>query len=120
MGVTLKDEKLLDSWGVVIEQGCGRGEGLMDTINQHLAHAELPGIAWKTVEAKPSLIKGLLGKKRDYLMMTNESLKDYRMYAGVRDYGVHLDISWFLTAEPGFFKQALSEMMTHGMVPNLL
>ena len=120
MGVTLNDEKLLDSWGVVIEQASGRGESLIDTVNQHLSHSDLPGIVWKMVEAKPSLIKGLLGKKRDYLMVTNNSLKDYRMYVGVRDYGVHLDISWFLTVEPGFFKQIFNEVATHAMVPSML
>ena len=50
------------------------------------------------------MFKGFFGKRRDYLMVTHEGLKDYRMYVGAREYGKHLDISWFLTVEPGFFK----------------
>ena len=66
------------------------------------------------IEATPSMFKGLFGKKRDYLMVTNAALKDYRMYVGARDYGRHLDISWFLTVELGFFKKAFSEVLTKG------
>jgi hypothetical protein len=114
MGVTLNDEKLLDSWGVVIEQGSGKEQELLRTINRYLDASELPGIQAKMVEAKPSMLKGFFGKKRDYLMVNNEALKDYRMYVGARDYGRHLDISWFLTVEPGFFKKAFSEVLTRG------
>ena len=120
MGVTLKDEKLLDSWGVVIEQGAGREQHLIQAIGQYLAQSEIPGIGWQMVEASPGMIKGFFGKKRDYLMVTNQALKDYRMYVGARDYGKHLDISWFLTVEPGFFKKAFSEMLTKGASPNAL
>ncbi len=47
-------------------------------------------------------------------MVTNDWLKDHRMYLGARDYGKHLDVSWFLTVEPGFFKSAFSVMLAHG------
>src|ERR1051325_4292433 len=114
MGVTLNDEKLLDSWGVVIEQGAGKEQDLLRTINRYLDASELPGIQAKMVEAKPSMLKGFFGKKRDYLMVNNDGLKDYRMYVGARDYGRHLDFSWFLTVEPGFFKKAFSAALTSG------
>jgi hypothetical protein len=120
MSVTLKDEKLLDSWGVVIELGGGRADHLIDTVKQFLQQSELPGITWEVVEVKPGIIKGFFGKKRDYLMVKNEALKDYRMYVGARDYGRHLDISWFLTVEPGFFKKMFSEVLTKGGSPNAL
>jgi hypothetical protein len=72
------------------------------------------------IEAQPGMIKGFFGKKRNYLMVSNQALKDYRMYVGARDYGKHLDISWFLTVEPGFFKKAFSELLTKGASPNAL
>jgi hypothetical protein len=120
MSVTLKDEKLLDSWGVVIEQGAGKEDQLIKRITEYLAWSELPGIGWQMVEVKPGMIKGFFGKKRDYLMVANQALKDYRMYVGARDYGKHLDISWFLTVEPGFFKKVFSEVLTRGASPNAL
>lgn len=117
MTVTLKDEKLLDSWGAVLENAAGYTERLSGRIEEHLKQGELPGVTWRTVEATPGMLKGLLGKKRSYLMVTSDSLRDYRMYVGARDYGRHLNISWFLTVEPGFFKKAFSSALTQGANP---
>ncbi|HZS04835.1 MAG TPA: hypothetical protein VFD58_08365 [Blastocatellia bacterium] len=114
MSVTLKEEKLIDSWGVVIEEGAGRQELLMKNILHYLESSQLPGVQWRQIEAQPGWLKGIFGKRRDFLMVTSEGLKDYRMYVGARDYGRHLDFSWFLTVEPGFFRKALSQALTHG------
>lgn len=116
MAVTLKDEKILDTWGIVMEGGASHSANLLQGITNLLKESELPGIAWEVVNAQPGMIKGLFGKKREYLMITNEALKDYRIYIGSRDYGKHLDISWFLTVEPGFFKSAFSAMLAHGNI----
>ena len=68
----------------------------------------------ESVRVKPGWLKGLFGVERGYSMVTNEGLRDYKMYIGVRDYGNSLDISWYLTCEPGFFKQRFSAMLTQG------
>ncbi|HYE75283.1 MAG TPA: hypothetical protein VEF04_18210 [Blastocatellia bacterium] len=115
MSVTLKDEKLLESWSVVIEGAAGREGILLDHINRLLGSSELPGVRWQPVEAQPSMLKGFFGKRRNFLMVTCEGLKDYRMYVGARDYGKHLDFSWFLTIDPGFFKKRLSQALTGGV-----
>jgi hypothetical protein len=116
MAVTLKDEKVLDTWGLVMEGGAGHAAGLLQQVQDLLKFSELPGITWQKVDAQPGMIKGWFGKKREYLMVCSEALKDYRMYLGVRDYGKHLDVSWFLTVEPGFFKSAFSAMLAHGNI----
>ena len=36
------------------------------------------------------------------------------MYIGARDYGNNLDVQWYLTCEPGFFKKTLSSILTKG------
>lgn len=41
-------------------------------------------------------------------------LNDYRIFVGARDYGDNLDISWYLTCEPKFFKRYLSNILTGG------
>jgi hypothetical protein len=114
MAVTLNDEKILDQWSVVIESGAGKDGTLLQSTQDMLRNSELPGVAWQKVDAQPSMLKGLFGNKRSYLMVTCEAVKDYRMYVGARDYGKHLDVSWFLTVEPGFFKSAFSGMLAHG------
>jgi hypothetical protein len=36
------------------------------------------------------------------------------MFIGARDYGDTLDVQWYLTCEPGFFKRHLSDILTRG------
>ena len=114
MSVTLKDEKLLDSWGVVIDSAANQGSKLIDLIIARLKYSRLPGVEWDNVDASPGMLKGWMGKKREFLRVTAENLKDYRMYVGARDFGSHLDFSWFLTVEPGFFKKSFSSALTGG------
>lgn len=116
MAVTLKDEKLLDQWSVVMEGGAGKQDQLLGYAVRALEQSELPGITWQKVEAQPGMLKGMFGKRRDYLMVCSQALKDYRMYFGVREYGRHLDVSWFLTVEPGFFKSSFSSLLANGNV----
>lgn len=114
MSVTLKDEKITERWGTVVANAAGHGQKLLSYTQQYLQQSQLPGVQWQIVEATPSMFKGLLGKRRDYLLITNQALKDWRMYFGARDYGIHLDVSWFVTLEPGFFKKTASSLLAHG------
>ncbi len=87
MSVTLKDEKLIDQWSVVLEEAAGREDLLLQNIQLLLQNSELPGVRWDPIEAAPSALKGFFGKKRNFLRVTCDGLKDYRMYVGARDYG---------------------------------
>ena len=79
MAVTLKDEKILDTWGFAIEDGAGRSGALAQNIQDLIRRSELPGITCQKVDAQPGMLKGLFGKKREYTMITNEALKDYHI-----------------------------------------
>ena len=109
---TLKDETILDSWATVINGGRGKFDYIFDTVQKLLTESEIPGVEWKMGEVTTGFFSGLLGKKRDYIMITNEAVKDYKMYVGARDYGSHLDVQWFLTTEPGFFKSMSAKVAT--------
>jgi len=106
MAVTLKEEKIIDSWATVIEGAQGKADYIFEETQRFLKEAEAPDVVWKMVSAQPSRIKGLiLGKKRDYLMVTNKGIgESYRMYIGARDFGNNLDVTWFLTVEPKWLK----------------
>jgi hypothetical protein len=114
MGITLQDEKIIDRWSMIIENGQGNGEIIYSDAENFVKTSKAPGIALDRVRVRPSWLKGLLGNERSYLMVTNEGLKDYRMFIAARDYGDNLDVSWYLTCEPGFFKKTLSDVLTRG------
>lgn len=102
---TLKDEKITDNWAAVISGGQGKADYVFDNVQKFLEANQAPGVNWELGEVTPSFFKGLFGRKRDFLLVTNEAFKEYKMYIGARDYGANLDIQWFLTCEPGFFKK---------------
>jgi|Deesub1362B_J571_1020462.scaffolds.fasta_scaffold00067_46 hypothetical protein len=151
--VTMHEEKILDSWSIMIKGAQGKAGEIFEKTIKYIEEANIPTIQYEMVEVSTDfltrigkatiafatstidlkktaksfkgIMKGVTGikaiedaaeafakKKREYLMVTNATLKDYRMYIGARDYGNHLDVSWYLTCEPGFFKKALSALTT--------
>jgi hypothetical protein len=112
--VSLHDEKIIDRWGIIIENGQGKAEQVYKDTEAYINEAKAPGVKSEIVKVTPGWLKGLFGIERTYFMVRNEGLKDYRMYIGARDYGNNLDVQWYLTCEPGFFKKTLSSFLTKG------
>ncbi len=95
--ITLKEGKILDQWSTLMEQCQGHAEGLLQAVESNLKRHEAPGVTWKRESVAPGWLKGLFGKRRDYLLLTHERFDDYLMCVGARDYGTNLDVSWYLT-----------------------
>jgi len=112
--ITLKDEKIIDRWSMIVEYAQGFAEQVYADTESIVKESQAPGIGFERVKVRPSWLKGILGNERSYLMVTNDALSDYRMFIGARDYGNALDISWFMTCEPGFFSKKLSNILTSG------
>lgn len=112
--VTLQDEKIIDRWSILIGNAQGQSEKTYSETENLIRSSKAPGIEIERVRVRPSWLKGLFGVERNYMMVSNEGLKDYRMFIGARDYGNNLDVSWYLTCEPGFFKKTLSTALTQG------
>lgn len=112
--VVLHNLKIIDSWSMIIENGQGKAEQVYKDTENFIEESKAPGVITEVVKVRPSWLKGLFGIERSYFMVGNEGLKDYRMYIGARDYGNNLDVSWYLTCEPGFFKKSLSSVLTRG------
>jgi hypothetical protein len=91
---------------VLIESGQGRGTELYNDFLKFLEESNVPEVEAKAVKVVPGWLKGLFGKEREYLMVTAERLKDYKIYICARDYGKYLDVQWYLTCDPGFFSKA--------------
>lgn len=112
--VVLKDEKILDSWSLLIENAQNKKENVYQRVPEFLRDSEAPGIKTEMVKVSPGGLGGFFARDRDYLMVSNDGLRDYKIYIGARRYGKNLDVSWYLTCEPGFFKSTLSSFLTRG------
>jgi hypothetical protein len=99
---------------VLIDNAQGKTEELYQTTMRFIQESRAPEVKIEEVKVRPSWLAGLFGRERKYLMVRNEGLKDYRMYVGARDYGNNLDVSWYLTCEPGFLKKTFSRILTEG------
>jgi hypothetical protein len=112
--VVLKDEKILDSWSVLIEDAQGKGKDVYAQTSNFIQESRAPGVTSEIVVVRGIEKTGFFGRfgERDYLMVVNERLKDYRMYVGARDYGKNLNVSWYLTCEPGVLKALASGILT--------
>ena len=112
--VTLKDEKIIDSWSVLIEDAKGRKNEIYEKTKKYIEKVQVPEITVEEVNVRPGWLKGFLGKEREYLRVTMKGIKDYKMYVGARDFGNDLDVQWYLTCEPSYFRARLSKALTGG------
>lgn len=111
MAITLKEESILNEWSTMIDHGAEYGVAVVSGIQQRLNDACMPGGETCALEEVQS--SGLFSKvRREFIIVRNEQFADYRMYIGIRAYGVHLDCCRFLTVEPGFMKKWASEKLT--------
>ena len=111
MAITLKDESILNEWAEMIEGASGQGGALLDGIEARLRKAQIPGdCKWSLQEVKSA---GLFSRvRREFLIVTTDEFKDYRIYISARDYGIYLEVSRFMTVEPGFLKGLVSSAIT--------
>jgi len=108
LGKTLTEEKVLDNWGITIPGAQGRENEVFESIMKEISQLALPGVDLTREDAAAGFLKGLFGQKREFLFIRNREITDYKIYVGVRSYGKTLDVSWFVTFEPGFFRRGVA------------
>ncbi len=108
MAVTLKKEVVVDRWSMVVEEAQGKAEEVFKDTENLIQKSEIPGVTSERVKANPGLLAGVFGNERAFIRVVNKNLKRYEMFIGVRDYGKNLDLSWYLTYEPGMIAGLIS------------
>lgn len=104
MAITLKEEAIREQWSTIVDHGAGHVQEVLSEIQENLKESQIPGeCTWSVEEVKSST--WIARVRREFLIVDLKEFKDYHLYIGVRDYGVHLDCCWFLTIEPGLLKK---------------
>jgi hypothetical protein len=112
---TLSREKVLDSWFGLVHRGAGKNQWVIAKTEEAIKEANPPGVSCK----REVVSAGLFGEKRDFLVVTHQRLREYAMFINARDFGRDLDVSWYLTVNPGSLKRAISKRLANGD-PNAL
>ena len=101
-----RQDIVIQQWGQVINQGAGHYKWIIETVEQMLKEADMPGLRFRQMEVAQG---GRFGRRRDLLIVAHNNLKEYHIFIGARDVGAHLEVTWFLTISPGFFKRSISK-----------
>lgn len=116
MAVRLNKEQVVDRWSMVVKEAQGQVEEVFKDTENLIRKSEAPGVTSERVKANPGLLAGIFGSDRDFIRVANGNLKRYEMYIGVREYGKNLDLSWYLTYEPGLIARLIT-MVTSRLFP---
>jgi hypothetical protein len=112
---TLSREKVIDQWSALVERGAGKDQWVIDKTESAIKEFAAPGVSCR----REVVSSGMFGEKREFLIVTHQKLKEYAMFISARDFGRDLDVSWYMTVNPGSFKRAISKKLAQGD-PNAL
>jgi hypothetical protein len=94
----IEQEAILENWGTLIGSASGRSGEFFRKMGETINSYKAPFLAIDYKEVAPSFEKGLFGKKRPAVIITNRMLPEYKMFIMCRDYGTQLSISWYLVS----------------------
>lgn len=101
MAITLKKEVVVNEWSMIVENSGDKVEQVFKDTEESIKKSKAPDVNFERVKVSSSFLGGVFGNDRAFLRVTNKHLSKYDMYIGIREYGVHLDLVWYLTTEPG-------------------
>jgi hypothetical protein len=127
-GGFLTKESVLDTWHVLLDQACVedgevRAESLTQDTYMELSNSEAPNLKAEKTHISPSLIRGLTGDTRPFLVLTdltNYRLSPYKIYISARPYGTGLAAEWNLTYKPTLLLALLSLIPFVNLIPKTL
>ncbi|MCP8313114.1 MAG: hypothetical protein H3Z53_01915 [archaeon] len=108
--VALGEEKILDSWSILIEKAQDKSEEFYNSVMKLVEEEKMPNVKAEMVAAYPpggfkllsAISESARAKGRNYLMISNDYLDHYRFFVGAKDYGKNLNVSWYLVCETHF------------------
>lgn len=110
----LGNEQIVDSWNAMIEGGKGLGDEIIDNTRRKIIQTEAPNIRMSRANISSGFLQGIMGNKRPFFVITytgNHNLRPYRMYINAMDYGIHLQVSWFLAHQPSMGRKIINLML---------
>ncbi|MCP3995096.1 MAG: hypothetical protein GY722_08520 [bacterium] len=106
--LSLKDGKIVHEWSAMLPDCQGEGPGLLQAIQDKLGSFQAPGLSWKEEAASTGFLKGMMGKRRNFLVIRNEQFKEWLVCVSAQDYGAFLNVVWYMTTSPKFMNKVRS------------
>lgn len=96
----VRNEQVSEKWQTLIQDAQGNAEKIFTDTENLIKESKAPNVRVARRKISPGMLRGLLGSKRDFLIVTvtgNSNLAPYQMFINARDYGNNLDVAWYLT-----------------------
>jgi hypothetical protein len=98
--IVLHRSNVADSWSCILENAHGNAARIYRSTAAAILAAQLPDVYLERVFVRP---KHWSKQEREYLLVMNESFKEYPIYIGAHDYGNNLAIYWYLVVTDDLF-----------------
>lgn len=118
----ISKEQVLGDWAHLIEGAQGRAEEIFKGTEDSLKRAGVSFIEIQRTKLMPKIVRGLLGKKRDFLVIKDKNfrLRPYQVLVNARDYGNNLDVAWYLTYRLSSIRRFLSMIPFVSFIPKAI
>ena len=116
----LRSDQVIDTWSALIGNANGKAAEVLGGTESFLRESKVPALTVLKKSIAPSMIKGIGGKNRDFLVITDKQsnkLEPYQVFLNSRDYGENLDVSWYLTYRPTIWQVIGSLFWSSGFIP---
>jgi len=112
-------QHVIGDWGHFVEGAQGKAEEIFKGTEDFLKESGVSSLNIQRRELMPGIIKGMLGTKRQFLVVKEEhsKLKPYQLLVNARDYGNNLDVVWYLTYRLSLIPACLSILPFISFIP---
>lgn len=112
-------QHVIGDWGHFVEGAQGKAEEIFKGTEDFLKESGVSSINIQRRKLMPGIIKGMLGSKREFLVLKEEyfKLKPYQFLVNARDYGNNLDVVWYLTYRLSLIPAFLSILPFVSFIP---
>ena len=112
-------QHVIGDWGHFMEGAQGKAEEIFRGTEDFLKESGVSSLNIQRREFMPGIIKGMLGSKREFLVIKEEhfKLKPYQLLVNARDYGNNLDVVWYLTYRLSLIPAFLSILPFVSFIP---
>lgn len=112
-------QHVIGDWSHFLEGAQGKAEEIFKGTEDFLKDSGVSSLNIQRRELMPGILKGMLGRKREFLVVKEEhfKLKPYRLLVNARDYGNNLDVVWYLTYRLSLIPACLSILPFISFIP---
>jgi hypothetical protein len=128
-GGILRKERAIDNWSALIDEACIENgdsqtpDKFYKDVSTFIHASEAPNLRVERKHLSPSILRGLAGDAREFLVLTdttNNRIKPYQIFMSARPYGINLAAEWYLTYKPTPLMAILSLIPFVSLIPQTL